>query len=236
MRFFKRGNKRTKKVWVYFNKGAFWASPIAMFIEAYSTLSMSVLISILKPTFESPGQQIQMYLSYYFAFLVFVGPFFLAWFMWTNFDRFSNEVWLEQYEPLVEHLDVNMKSIITHRFFFFIRRLLLAFSLILTSTLIYQIFFFFLQEVITIIVIGMGEPFDEKADYFKEMINEQIIMICMYHFMLFTPFVPEIWARAYVGYSLTGILVSYLFTNLTKVAILNIKGAIKWCSRRNLHK
>jgi hypothetical protein len=85
-----------------------------------------------------------MYMAYFFTFLCAVGPFFFTWFMWSNFDRFQNESWVEHYEPLVEHLNIHNKAIIIHRVVFFARRLLLSFSLTLTSTLIYQIFLFFL--------------------------------------------------------------------------------------------
>ena len=60
-------------------------------------------------------------------------------------------------------------------------------------------------------------------------------MISLYHFMCFTPFVPDIPTRGLIGYSLSGILVIYLLVNLAKVIITNIKGAIKWWKNRKYH-
>ena len=88
LRFFRRKSKKVKAVWRWFNEGAFWATPLALYIESYAALVMAVILAIMQPTFSEPGQKIQMYLAYYFAVLTFTGPVFFTWFMYKNFDRF----------------------------------------------------------------------------------------------------------------------------------------------------
>jgi hypothetical protein len=80
----------------------------------------------------------------------------------------------------------------------------------------------------------MGEPFEEKSHHLQEMVNELVIMMSMYHFLCFSPFVPSISARAYIGYSLSGVLTFYLLFNLFKVIITNIREGIKWIQRYQL--
>ncbi len=60
------------------------------------------------------------------------------------------------------------------------------------------------------------------------MVNELIILLSMYHFMCFSPFVPSISARSYIGYSLSALLTIYLLYNLFAVIIFNIKEGIRW--------
>lgn len=46
--------------------------------------------------------------------------------------------------------------------------------------------------------------------------------------MCFSPFVPSISARSYIGYSLSALLTIYLLYNLFAVIIFNIKEGIRW--------
>jgi hypothetical protein len=58
LRFFRRKNKKVKAVWRWFNDGAFWATPLALYIESYAAIVMAVILSIMQPTFGEPGASI----------------------------------------------------------------------------------------------------------------------------------------------------------------------------------
>jgi len=59
--------------------------------------------------------------------------------------------------------------------------------------------------------LGRVQPYDRSMT-FVEMFNEGTILLCMYCFMCFTPFVPDLLVRHYLGYFVCAIVsVNLLF-------------------------
>ena len=57
-----------------------------------------------------------------------------------------------------------------------------------------------LQIVASVIIIGNVKPYGEISVRAKEMFNETILMFVMYTIICFSPFVPDVTVRFFIGY------------------------------------
>ena len=57
-----------------------------------------------------------------------------------------------------------------------------------------------MQIVASVILIGNVKPYGERAKRRKEMFNETILMFVMYTIICFSPFVPDVSVRFFIGY------------------------------------
>ena len=67
-------------------------------------------------------------------------------------------------------------------------------------------------------MIGLLEPYEASSKKNKELINEFVIVISVYHVMCFTPLVADIDSRIYVGYSFILLIVSHTVISLGIIA------------------
>ena len=81
--------------------------------------------------------------------------------------------------------------------------------------------------------IGFVRVKEESKENTKILINELVLMILMYHIMLFTDYVPDPEARYTLGYSQIGFLGLGLFYNMQDLLKQSF-GAIKKIIKRRL--
>lgn len=69
-------------------------------------------------------------------------------------------------------------------------------------------------SVVVIIVFGYSNVFYRKKDSHLEFFNEFITLCCVYHYYLFTEFVPNPEVRYTIGFSLIGFTITCLVVNI----------------------
>ena len=81
-------------------------------------------------------------------------------------------------------------------------------------------------SAIVIIIFGSSNVFYMQKDSRLEFLNEFIILCCIYHYYLFTHFVPDPVARYTMGYSLIGFTLLALVINLIVMLQQTVKKVI----------
>ena len=86
------------------------------------------------------------------------------------------------------------------------------------------------------IILGRVGPFVEKRKTSFELFSEVSLMLVMYHMICFTPFVPDVQVRFYLGYSVCAVICFHLLISFGLLANWN-RGElriryIKWKGKR----
>ena len=70
------------------------------------------------------------------------------------------------------------------------------------------------------LMIGFADPYESTSKKNKELVNEFIIVLAVYHVMCFTPVVVDIDSRIYIGYSFIALILAHTLASL---------GHLVWC-------
>jgi len=117
---------------------------------------------------------------------------------------------------------------------FLVRRLLLAFMVVFLNTaLIWQVALMTATVFTQVIILGRVQPFVLLSQYRYEMFNECVVMLVMYHFLLFTPFVEDLEVRFQLGYSVCGLICLHLAVSIFLIVKDNFNDLRK---KRLIHK
>ena len=71
-----------------------------------------------------------------------------------------------------------------------------------------------LTIIAQVIILGRIEPFSVSSKRRYEMFSETILMLTMYHFICFTPFVPDLEVRFKLGYLVCGVVCLHLAVSM----------------------
>jgi len=66
-----------------------------------------------------------------------------------------------------------------------------------------------------VIILGFTKPYKLKSKNRDELINEGLLMIIVYHMIVFTDFVADLETTYYTGYSCAGIVSLHILLNLS---------------------
>ena len=66
--------------------------------------------------------------------------------------------------------------------------------------------------IVQAIILGRLSPFSEDRTAY-EFYSEATVMVVMYHMICFTPFVPEVETRFYLGYLCIFVVCQHLFVS-----------------------
>ena len=75
-------------------------------------------------------------------------------------------------------------------------------------------------------MVGNVEPYESHKTKNRELLNEFVIVLAGYHVMCFTPFVPEIDSRMYIGYSFIILIVTHTVVSLGVLIYSMIKESL----------
>jgi len=71
-----------------------------------------------------------------------------------------------------------------------------------------------LTIIAQVIILGRIEPFSVSSKRRYKMFSETILMLTMYHFICFTPFVPDLEVRFALGYSVSCLICLHLAVSM----------------------
>ena len=119
-------------------------------------------------------------------------PIAVLFLMIKHFPNFDSRNIKSRFGSLYEGLITSNHQIIIFRFWFIVRRLTLALNVVFVKDLIKQICIWFIQQIISLAIIGHGEPFESKSNFRDQLVNEVFIQFTIYHVMLFSPYIDNI--------------------------------------------
>jgi len=103
--------------------------------------------------------------------------------------------------------------------YFMFRRILFGLSIVMfPTTVCFQIIVKYFLILAAFIIVGHLEPYQDRYHNRREMFNEIIMMVVLYHFLLFTPFVPEPATQHLIGYSVIFFTCLHIYVNLHLLA------------------
>jgi len=82
-----------------------------------------------------------------------------------------------------------------------------------------------LTIIAQVIILGRIEPFSVSSKRRYEMFSETILMLTMYHFICFTPFVPDNEVRFKLGYSVSCLICLHLAVSMFLLLKENYRNA-----------
>ena len=164
----------------------------------------------------------------------FAGPFACVVFLILKFDKLKVRQYKLRYGTLYSQLDLTKKwPIALFRASFYARRFLVIVAILFAKKVCFQILILVLQVVLNIIVVGTADPYESRSRRFRELLNEFAIMTAVYHVMCFTPFVPDIDTRTYIGYSFIMLILTHTLFSVFGIIHTSAKEAMfKWLKRR----
>jgi len=68
--------------------------------------------------------------------------------------------------------------------------------------------------IVQLIILGRVGPFRDQSKTRFELYNEGFVLVVMYHCICFTPFVPEIATRYYLGYLVIVVISIHMVVNM----------------------
>jgi len=77
--------------------------------------------------------------------------------------------------------------------------------------------------LVQVIILGRVEPFARKSTNSFEMFNEGTLLLVIYNFICFTPFVPDEVMRFNLGYVVCGVISANIVVNLA----ISVKATVK---------
>ena len=214
---------------------------LSMLTESYSMIAMCCMIGLNKISFHNYGETAQSAFCIFALLLLFGYPVLVTWILWKDWNKPDFQKTIEKCEPIFEHLKTSIGPIsLIHPMYFLFRRLLIAVIVVfLKEHLILQVYLINFSVIAGVIIAGYIE-YETPSKRKKEFTNEAILMCVLYCMICFSPFVPDMRARAVVGYFCCLIVSIHLAVNLyfilssqARELILKLK---LWLARRRLLK
>lgn len=206
----------------------FWNFSIRFLLESYCPIMHEACARVQQFYGTSRLSTFLKWLDQLEYYMYLILPALLSWVIFKNYHKIKKRRFRTSYEEAVSSLTHRRRPAAFYPGIFCYRRLLLAVIVVqLAEAPYWQIMLniFLIQTVI--ICVGYIQPFKYKSDYWLEMANEAVIMICAYHFLVFSDFVPNAHTRFLGGSSLIA------FSGLS--VVMNL-GAIYLATLREIYR
>ena len=235
----KRCKKQSKRIEVIYERmknKLFYNGFISLFVESYSLIAVCCLINLSYIHFSSFGQGFHSTMCLTFTLLILFWPLHMFNILTRYFKNLQSKAFIARYGSLYEEINIEEGSrmVLIQPAFFLFRRLLLAVAVVIfDKVLIWQIMLMALQIVASVIIIGNVRPFHTNGRSKKELFNEIVLMFVMYTIICFSPFVPDVTVRFYIGYITIFVVSLHLAINIYEILQATIRQLIR---KRKLSK
>ena len=212
----------------------FWGFNITLVNESFMIVIVCLLINVKHLSFATPGLTAMSITCLIFFGLYTIVPAIFILRTCTNHSaltdgklKLEDPKWMSMYGAYYEDLHIRAgRYVFFHPSFFLLRRLLIAVAVSLVGDVfIYQFLIFTAQIIVQVIIIGSGvfPAGTTRSRYF----NESIMMLSIYTFMPYTPWVSDAQTRFLVGYESIFFIVLHILVNLGPISIETLKMTFK---------
>ena len=189
-----------------------WGTLIRIIFESFWILAVSSLINLKRLDWSTAYTGSMSVLSMLVPFLL-IG-FIMGYAIY--FKKQSIERKRTRHSGFYKDLDRRKgKEVLLQPFWFLVRRLLLALAVVfLESGVIWQISILTMTVIVQVIILGRVGPFRDQRKNRFELFNEGFVFVVLYHCICFTPFVPDIDTRYYLGYLVIVVISIHMVINI----------------------
>jgi len=197
-------------------KKLIWGTLIRIIFESFWILAVSSLINLKRLDWSTAYAGSMSLISMLVPFLL-IG-FIMGYAIY--FKKQSMENKRTRHSEIYNQLDLRKgRDVLLQPFWFLVRRLLLALAVVfLESGVIWQISILTMTVIVQVIILGRVGPFREQSKNSFELFNECFVLVVMYHCICFTPFVPDIATRYYLGYLVIVVISIHMVINIVLIA------------------
>lgn len=111
------------------------------------------------------------------------------------------------------------RPVLLQPLFFMLRRILLAVAVVwICNVVAIQFLIVTMSAVAGVILIGNIKPFNESNKNRDEQANEVFLLVLIYHFLCFTPLLPDAKIQSYLGFSFISLEILFIAACLLRVA------------------
>jgi len=179
-------------------------------------LTISCMINLKYLRWDSSSLIFMSILSILVTLVLLSYPAFFAWKLTKNFHSLETWHFKRKYGKCYEDVDLrNGNMVLLQPIWFLLRRFIVSVMVVFfNTTVIWQIALMTLTIIVQVIILGRVQPYSVSNKRRYEMFSETILMLVLYHFICFTPFVPDLEVRFKLGYSVCGLVCLHLAVSL----------------------
>jgi len=189
---------------------------ISLIQKSYMVVIVSCLINLQNLSWTSYGEITQSVATIFYLVLFLAFPIVESLYLAYRFDHLGEEEMQARHGAFIEDLDLRRgRLVLLQPVWFKLRRLILGVAVVLLNKkALWQFLIVMFTVFVQIIVLTCLVPFKSSSQVGRELVNEAIIMVVLYHLMCFSNFVPDLDTRFILGYSLIAFVVVWLLGNM----------------------
>ena len=201
---------------MYLNELLFHSYIIDFIVQSYSIITLCCAINFYALKFDSYGEAVQSGVTIFFACLLFVVPLWVFFYLRRNWEYVGTDENVRYFGVFYSELRLEAgKQVLWWPMFFIFRRLMVTFIVTVADKIfIVQLMLFTANLLIAVFIVGLWEPFEDKAKARTEYFNEIITFIILYHMICFSPLVPDPNTRFMMGYPCAGFVALHLVISM----------------------
>lgn len=223
---------------IFFN---YW---ILFLNETFLFLGVCVAININSYLyFNSFGNAVNSLLSIFLATTLILFPFFFICF-YSNKSVYEliekkDENFLARFGSVLKELNFlrEKKVVLRYPVIIIVRKMILIYTVVcLQPYATLSILIVNFLALFMVVTAGFTSAWVSSTRNKLDLANEFFILLVSYHLCLFTEFMPNVFVREYVGYSLVAITCISVLANMAKPTLDNGSLAIYTCKKKRLER
>lgn len=170
-----------------------------------------------------------------FLIIIVCMPIVLGIILLVNFKRMNEPSFEHKFGAFYENIDTNAgRLVILEPITFLVRRLALCAVVIYTDSMVYQFLVIIATCVWQVKLVTTVKPYKTIFHHHMEILNEVLIMLVVYTFMLFSDFVTNVEMQFKIGYFACGFVTLHLVMNIGLIGWHSIKNCREKCKEKRL--
>ena len=222
----------------------FWNMTLQIFMESYIEVVYSSITSLTLGLEWTTGADKMQSLYVVGSVVVYLTlPAFVSLFLVRSIRKFRDKRFLKKYSSTIKDLSFRRRfSGLFYALFCYRRLVQVLLIVFLAHRHYFQVQLMPLGTLCVIMVLGQIEPFQLPLFRRLEYFNEACILVCCYHYFLFTDFVADPQVRYTVGKALIYVTVGNLLGNITIMIyfviqkLIFLRKKIKYECRKKRHR
>ena len=222
----------------------FWNMTLQMFMESYIEVILSCIAAFtIGLVWTTTADKLQSAYVVGSTVVYLALPAIVSLFLVCSFRKFREKQFRKKYHETIK--DLSFRNRWSGLFFalFCYRRLAIVLMIVfLTDYDYFQVQFMPISTLGVIMMLGYIEPFQLPLFRRLEYFNEASILICCYHYFLFTDFVPDPEVRYSIGKVLIYCTIGNLLGNISLMVyfmiqkLIYVRKKIKYECRKRRHR
>jgi len=201
----------------HLSKWLFYGGLINLIVESYMTVIICCLIHAKNMSWSSYGEITQSLATIFFFVLLLAFPIVESTYLVFVFDKLTEKDVQARHGAFYEELNLKKgRLVLVQPVWFLVRRFILGVTVVLLNEapVVWQFQLVMLIVLVQMVLLVSLNLFDSPSKLHRELVNEVVVMLALYHIMCFSEFVPEVDTRFMLGFSLNMLVAIWLLASL----------------------